>query len=336
MEQKVITDIFTELGRRLESFGRDDRSREVIARAVAANPWFTPEYMVLAIRAIGEEMLRRPQIERWLGGYGALTPRYGKKLGIIMAGNIPFAGFLDLMCGLMCGYECYVHTSSKDRVGMQYIFDLLEDISDEIHIRQGLDTSLDALIASGSDETIRAIHNDYLAIPSLLRGSRSSVAVLSGHESDADLRSLADDVFTYCGLGCRNVSLIFVPRGYAVHRIAEVFMQYKPIHPKFSNNYLQNKALSQMNGTNTSAIDGGFFTLRSGDDYPVRISEIAYAYYDSPQELDRWMERRDDSLQCVVTDSYAHPSAVAFGRAQFPGLSDYPDRRDVVRFLCTE
>ena len=327
-------DVFAELGRRLKNFGSDERSRQVVRQAVTDNPWFTECDMVFAVRALCEQMLNRRKLAEWITPYdlsGCCSA--GKKLGIIMAGNIPFVGFADLLYGIVCGYECHIKISSKDSVGMSYIADLLEDISRDIRIGRSIEGHPDALIASGSDDTMRTLRAIYPGVRSLFRGTRSSAAVLSGDESEAALRLLADDIFTYNGLGCRNVSLLFVPEGFDLHRVAGIFGKYSSVNPKYLQNYRQTRALALMESP-VNVIDGGFFTLVAGDYFPHCINQINCITYTNIEEVDRWLAAHDERLQCVVSDFYPHPSAVPFGRAQFPGLSDYPDRIDVVEFLC--
>lgn len=332
MDKEKWIAVFAALGDRLAAFGEDERSRRVIRDAVAANAWFTEADMILSIMSIREKMLSREVLSAWLAGYGGLPAGHGKSLGIVMAGNIPAVGFADLMYGLICGYNCQIKTSSKDSVIITYIADLLHEIDRNLHICFTIENDPDVLIATGSDNAIRHLRARYSRSETLFRGSRSSIAILSGRESDSELRSLADDVFTYNGLGCRNVSLLFLPTGYDVTRLAGIFSAYPSVHAKYRNNYLQNRALSRMNGADV--LDGGFFTMRRSDDFPVWISEIAYTYYDDMQAVGRWVVAHEGQLQCIVSTCFDFQGIVAFGHSQFPGPGDYPDRHDVVEFLC--
>jgi hypothetical protein len=332
------TDVLAELGRRLESFGHDARSREVIARAVADNGWFSERDMVLTVNALREQMLDRDKLAEWVAGYGPLpfpSPCYGstgRALGIVMAGNIPFVGFADLLYGLFCGYKCHIHTSGKDSVGMTYVVDLLEDISPQIHIGRTIPASLDALIATGDDSTVRTLRAQYPWVRALFRGTRSSIAVLSGRETRAELELLADDIFMYNGLGCRNASLLFVPEGTDMRQIADILKTYGPINDAWRNNYLQNRALAIMENDG-AVIDGGFFTLTPGDDFPLYISRINHVAYADLEVVEEWVAGHDEKLQCIVSNFYLHPATVPFGCSQRPSLMDYPDGRDVVKFL---
>ncbi len=319
-------DIFVRLGDRLADFGRDERSRAMIARAVAQNPWFSEDSIVLAINAIRTKMLDRDALIGWLANYPYDFSARRGKLGIVMAGNIPAVGFFDLMCGLICGYECHVHTSSKDIDTIGYLIELLGvKVFDNLP-SEGLDT----LIASGSDATVAQLRAQYAGIPMLLRGSRSSIAVLTGAEDSSQLAGLQQDIFLHNGLGCRNVSHLFLPTGYPVERLVEAFSGAKAMVEMWSHNYLQNRALKTMNGE--PFVDGGFFILRPSDEFPATLGEITYQFYDDLDEVRRWISEHDSQLQCVVSEVLA--DSIPFGQAQFPALTDYPDRVDVIDFLC--
>ena len=193
------------------------------------------------------------------------------------------------------------------------------------------DTPLDALIATGSDSTRSYFGKRYREMPSLLRGSRYSIAVLDGTETEAQLEGLSNDVFQYFGLGCRNVGRIFVPRGYDPTLLRDALSRYPMSHPGYLNNYRQARALRMLGGE--PLLDGGFFLLRESDEQSPNLSEIGYAYYDDLDGMESWIRRHDDRLQCVVSEVVDHPRRVGFGRAQHPSPTDYPDGTDVIAFL---
>ena len=287
-------DIFVTLGRQLEDFGRTSATAEVVRRAADENPWFLPQEIVRSVDAIRDEMLEPQQLERWASGYP--PNRTPKRVLVVMAGNIPLVGFFDLLCVLMSGHECRVKTSSKDAVLIGYIIDLLKSIDSNIPIRlSGLDSSPDAVIATGSDNSNRYFRMLFEGIPSLLRGSRQSVAVLSGRETAKDLSGLEEDIFAYSGLGCRNVSLLFLPRGYVPELHCTVMCEERS--------------------------------------FPTALSRIHYTFYDSPSEAEEWLSAHDGQLQCVVSQCVRHSRLVAFGQAQHPQLTDYADDVDTMRFL---
>lgn len=326
---KNPVEIFTLLGERLYRFGEDEGSRTAIAAAVAENPWFTESEIRFAVEALRCDMLQEDKLRSWLSSYdfGAVQP---KRVGIIMAGNIPLVGFFDLLCVVASGHTTIVKPSGKDRVLMRYIVEQLRDIEPEIAVFECSDdipdaASVDAVIATGNDNARRLFKSVYADKPQLLRGSRHSVAVLSGCESAAELEGLQRDMFCYSGLGCRNVSMLFVPVGFRPQ------LSGCPSNPKFFNNYTQTKALLEMRGETFS--DSGCCLLVSGDDFSPSISCIAVREYTDVSEVSAWLADHDDELQCVVTELISHPRRVGFGLAQRPQLTDWPDAVDVLAFL---
>lgn len=318
-------DLFSKLGDRLARFGGDDASREVVVRACAANAWFMPSDVLRAVDAVRAEMLDREKLTAWLARY-AVPARRPRHVLVVMAGNIPLVGFLDLLCTLAAGHRCLVKPSGKDRVLTEYVMGLLRDIDPAVPVElyDGR-TSVEAVIATGSDNTNLYFRARYAGLPALLRGSRQSVAVLSGRETEAELRGLADDVFAYAGLGCRNVSLLFVPRGYDVQLVPPA------MNPKYANNYRQTKALLEMEGQPFR--DLGTALLTEERAFAGALSRINYTFYDELAEVSAWLAQHDDALQCVATACLDHPRRTGFGRTQSPALGDYPDERDVMEFL---
>ena len=243
VSMKTPVDIWVELDARLSSFGQDAASREVIVRACQKNDWFEPEEIVDAVRSIREEFLSRDKIEHWLACYERPATLPSRTVLVVMAGNIPLVGFFDLLCVVTAGHRCLVKMSSKDAVLMSFVIDQLKKIEPDIPVAvyDGT-TPFDAVIATGSDNANRYFRSLYAGVKTLLRGNRHSVAVLNGRETSGQLEALSDDIFSYSGLGCRNVSLIFVPRGISL-RFAS-----RRMNPKYLNNYRQRKALREMCG----------------------------------------------------------------------------------------
>ncbi|MDE6862101.1 MAG: aldehyde dehydrogenase, partial [Alistipes sp.] len=214
-----VIDIFSALGERLRLFGRDSDSQRCMAMAIEANGWFTERDLCRAVDAIRTEMLDRDKLAAWLADYTPVTqPR---RVAVIMAGNIPLVGFFDLLCVVASGNECHIKPSSKDRVMMDYAVALLRDIEPAIPIFEyDPDARYDMAIATGGDDANRYFRSHFAGVKSLLRGSRHSVAVLSGEESAEELHGIAEDITSYSGLGCRNVSMLFVPRDFRLNALA--------------------------------------------------------------------------------------------------------------------
>lgn len=319
--------IFTALGERLATFGREPASCAVIERAEAENGWFTSEDVYFAVQAIREQMLQPEKLERWLLSYGLPTsaPAKTRRVAIIMAGNIPLVGFFDLLCVVASGNHAAVKYSGKDRVLMEYVVELLRDIEPEILISEYADEEVDAVIATGSDNANRYFRSRFANVPSLLRGNRHSVAVLTGNESREQMEALSEDIYRYSGLGCRNVSLIFAPENL------DISLAEREVCHKYMNNLRQTRALLEMGGVPYT--QSGCSLLVEGEEFSAQLSRINVVRYRSLAQVEAWLRSHEEELQCVVSDTIEHSRRVEFGAAQRPTLTDYPDECDVMRFL---
>ncbi len=322
---KTTVEIFVALGERLAMFGCDERSREVVRRAMAENEWFAERDIKQAIDAICSQMLCRERIERWLSRYD-VPQRNEKRVAIIMAGNIPAVGFFDLMCVLACGCVPQVKYSSKDRALMEYIVALLREIEPNLLIEEYREGVPDAVIATGSDSSNVHFRNAFGRIPHLFRGSRHSVAVLSGDETSEELTALSADVFSYSGLGCRSVSLIFAPHG------VDVALPSRKMCRGYHNNYLQTRAMLTMSGCEFRDTDECVM-VEGAAEFPKRLSRVNVCRYNSIEDVEQWLLANDERLQCVVSKVNVHPRTMPLGMAQYPTLDDYADDVDVMEFL---
>ena len=324
---KNAIDLFSELGVRLRGFGDDSATRGVVNAACRANGWFTPAEVRRAVGAIARDMLSREKLEAWLANYPAVPVATPRRVLVVMAGNIPLVGFFDLLCTVVSGHWCLIKPSAKDTVLMEYIVGLLRDIDDSapVEFYDGA-SSVDAVIATGSDNANRYFRARYAGIPSLLRGSRQSAAVLSGDETPEQLTGLADDIWAYSGLGCRSVSLLFLPEGY------EPMLQMPAVNGKYKNNYRQERAVLAMQGH--PFLDLGAAVAVEQRNFPTALSRISYTHYKTLDEVAGWLAMHDEELQCVVTECLPHSRRAVFGGAQSPALTDYPDDRDVIAWLA--
>lgn len=321
----AVVEMFVELGSRLRGFGGDEASREVMQRAMAQNAWFTEGDILRAVGAIRSEMLDRGKLSAWLARY---TPTLApQRVAIIMAGNIPLVGFFDLLCVLCSGHKAYVKPSSKDRVMMEYVVDLLRDINPNVEIHAyDKDTKYDMAIATGGDEANVYFRTHFEGTRHLLRGSRHSVAVLDGEESAEELQGLVEDITSYSGLGCRSVSMLFLPEGYEL-RLAKSEAQ----NPKLRNNVAQRRALYTLQHRAYS--DYGAFLATEGAAFPNSLAEVTVCRYSDLEEVRGWIREHREELQCVVSHLDIE-GCVPFGRAQYPQLSDYADGVDTMQFLA--
>lgn len=317
---KSIVEIFSELGEALKAI-----PESIIAQAQAENEWFCQ--IGTAIEAIRCQMLNSTKIEQWLTGY-TIGEHEPKRVAIVMAGNIPAVGFADLMYTIASGNIPVVKYSSKDRVLMEYIVSELRRIEPQLVIEQYDGSKVDAAIATGSDSATLHFKAMFGDIPTLIRGSRHSVAVLTGDESREQLEALSRDIFTYSGLGCRNVSLIFAPEDYD-------FTLTVPAMPAgYENNYRHARALMTLQGTAFKDHNGAL-TTEGAATFSRHISCISICRYTSLAKVEQWLTDNDSRLQCVVAAESVHPRTVEFGMAQYPRLNDYADNVDVMKFLLT-
>lgn len=324
---KSAVEIFAELGARLADFGCDARSRLAVSEAVAANGWFSEEDICRAVEAFRSDMLREDLLREWLSSY-ELPTAAPCRVAVIMAGNIPLVGFFDLMCVVASGHTAVVKPSGKDRVLVEYVVTLLREIEPSVRIELSDEAfpEADAVIATGNDNAKRSFKTAYSGCPQLLRGNRHSVAVLSGSETEQQIAGLLSDMFDYSGLGCRSVSMVFVPRGY------DLRLPARKMNPKYENNYRQTRAMLTMNGV--GFVDTGSTLLVAGEEFPSAVSCITVCEYDEISEVESWLREHDGELQCVVSESVVHSRVAGFGRAQHPRLQDYPDAVDVMSFLA--
>lgn len=315
-----------ELGDRLKNFGSEPTSERVIEAALNQNSWFTRNSILSAIEAIACEMLERSKLEKWMVSYPMLPIYTPSNILVVMAGNIPAVGFSDMLAVLASGHNLYIKPSSKDSVLILYLRELLMEINPytPIYIYEAGD-SFDAVIATGGQSANLYFRSAYRGVPTLLRGNRSSVAVLDGGESSADIELLTKDIYTHSGLGCRNVSMVFIPKGYDLELPKVV------CSPSYRNNYIQQRALAIIMGERM--VDSGSSIIYHSKELPTALSAISLYEYESVSEVDKWLWVNDSQIQCVVSRSYSHPRGVGLGESQTPSLFDYPDAVDVMKFL---
>lgn len=326
------TDIFNRLGQRMEFLLEDSSPDSVISRAAALNPWFTVSDIRFAMRALLSGMISDEVLSEWLGRY-ELKPHPAANVALILAGNVPMVGFHDLMTVLVSGNIPYVKTSSKDSVLIDWIVSQLMEIDSNIIIRTySQKISYDAAIVSGSDNTERYFKSFFASRPAIVRGSRNSAAILSGNESEQQLCGLAEDIFRYSGLGCRNVNLLLVPHDCDIVPLAQKINRFATdINPKFLNNYRRLKALLSVQ--NIPFVDCGSFIITENENFRMDVSNLAVFRYRNRQDVADWIARHEHQLQCLVGDRTLHPRGVDFGCAQKPFPWDYPDGMDTLQFL---
>lgn len=310
-----------------------ERGVMLIEQAAISNAWFTPESVVSAFEAWGLS-LRKASLDKWLAAYESLETE-PKVVGVIMAGNIPMVGLHDALCVLISGHKLKAKLSSKDLPLMQLSLDVLAALSKEWKekiVRTDSLKEIDVLIATGTDNSARYFEYYFRDQKKLIRKNRTSVAVLEGDESDEELAALAEDVFTYFGLGCRNVTKLYLPKGFDLDRLFNAFFKFKELinHNKYANNYDYNKAVYLLN--KHELIENGFLLLKEEEALHSPVGVLFYEYYTSLEEVKQKLQVQKDQIQCVVSKKELNNN-VPFGKAQRPDLWNYADNIDTLAFL---
>ncbi len=296
------------------------------------NPWFTPDNVRLSLQSVAD-MLVYDKLTRWTSSYPELNDsREPVKVAVIMAGNIPLVGFHDFLCVLITGNNILAKTSSKDRELIRLAAEILcaenSSFSGKIEFADGPVKGFDTVIATGSDNSARYFEYYFGKYPGIIRKNRSSAAILTGGESNREIGQLASDIFSYFGLGCRNVSKVFLPEGYDTDILLSYWDQYSGIinHSKYANNYDFNKAIYLIN--REPFRDGGFVLLKESTGLLSPVSVLNYEYYSSVETVYGILDSIREKIQCIVG-----PGNTPFGRSQMPELWDYPDKIDTIDFL---
>lgn len=311
-----------------------------IRNAHVYNPWFTEEFVRNAVGAIAY-MLQEKKLRKWISLYHSeeFDITEGKQIGVVMAGNIPLVGFHDFLCVLLSGHTFQGKLSSKDQYLMKLLAELVctinPNFADKISLTEERLKDFDAIIATGSDNSARYFEYYFGKYPNIIRKNRTSVAVITGNESESELSSLADDVFLYFGLGCRNVSRFFVPEGYDFGPLFKSFEKYSYLgnHNKYANNYEYNRAIYLVN--QTKHLDGGFFILKEDTGLFSPLAVFFYEYYSSPEHLENLLNIHKLGIQALVSADQGQEGAVTPGSAQYPEPWDYADGVDTMAFLLS-
>ena len=311
---------------------------EIVQKAVAANSWFIPEFTNAALEAIANEFLDVNTFTEWLGAYPKPSEK-PKTIAVIMAGNLPLVGFHDLLCILASGNAAMIKLSDKDAYLLPWITDqwikMDSSLSTLIKYVDRLE-GFDAAIATGSNNSARYFDYYFRAYPHVLRQNRNGVAVLTGEESVEKLKLLSRDIFMFFGLGCRNVSKIYVPEGYDFGNWEEAIADWKHLgdHYKYRNNLDYNFAIYIINSI--PHINLGHLILKEDDAIASRIGCLHYSYYKNTDELEAQLQSRKEEIQCVVSKSpIADWAFIGFGDSQHPALDQYADGVDTMQFLTS-
>jgi hypothetical protein len=326
LENRII--LFSDLGDFLVSEQSKETLKDWAYRARNENGWFTEDNVLMAIENIAKAYLDKESLNTFAQNIENKNP---KKIGLICAGNIPLVGFHDLITVLLTGNIALIKLSSSDSILMkkiiQKLIELNPDIEPQIIIAERLNAA-DAFIATGSDNSSRYFEYYFGKKPSIIRKNRSSIAILDGNESNQELRDFGNDIFQYFGLGCRNISKIFVPKDYKFDTFFESIEYWNTIHihHKYSNNYDYNKSIYLINGV--KHLDNGFLMVSPNEGLVSPLSVLFYEEYKDAQDLEAKLEKHKDKLQCIVSTH-----RIPFGTSQTPKLADYADDVNTIDFL---
>ena len=338
MDLKERIEAFVKLGTELrdqlsdyKDSGKSDLS-VLISTQYFKNPWFTPENVTASLNAIAGE-LKSEILTRWTGMYPELNIRRDPiTVAVIMAGNIPLVGFHDFLSVLITGNIVLAKTSSKDSDLLVHLSELLCSINpafrDRIRFAEGPLSGFDAVIATGSNNTSRYFESYFGKYPNIIRKNRNSIAILEGTETDYELKELGNDIFSYFGLGCRNVSKIYLPAGYEMHTMIKNLEGFSDIvnHSKYANNYDFSKAVYLIN--REQFLDTGYLLLKQERSLSSPVAVLYYEYYNSYEDVLQTTNILKDSIQCIISKKH-----IPFGKAQQPHLWDYSDGIDTIEFL---
>jgi hypothetical protein len=343
MSVKTRIENFAELGSQLKKFieDRDENNilSEAFSRACLENPWFTKENTLLMLNSLTQN-LEKQNLELWLTKYSDLfTNKKSSKVGVVMAGNIPAVGFHDFLCVLMSGNKFIGKLSSDDKYLIPAFAKMLVNINPKyenyISFTENKLQGFDAVIATGSNNSSRYFDYYFGKYPNIIRRSRNSIAFLNGKESDNELALLGQDIYTYYGLGCRNVSKLFVNIDFSFEKLFEALKSYQSVtdNNKYLNNYSYYKTIYSMNPK--PFMDNGFSLFIEDESLWAPVSVINFSFYHSAKEVSDFANNNRDKLQCVIGSLPEVDFAIPFGKSQNPELWDYADGVDTMEFLLS-
>ncbi|WPP49453.1 acyl-CoA reductase [Catalinimonas niigatensis] len=324
---------FATVGQILKNLSKEEREY-MYQRAKNENSWFTDKNIGLALEGV-QRYLDENKLKVWTKDLPS-QPQKAKKVGMVMAGNIPLVGFHDFLTVLISGHKLLAKLSSQDSFLLKHIADILTDIEpwfkEQIQFQDRLNEA-DAMIATGSDNSSRYFEYYFAKMPHIIRHNRTSVAVLDGQETEEELQALGDDIFQYFGLGCRNVAKLYVPEHYDFKLLLDAWQPYHLLihHHKYNNNYDYNKSILLVN--KEPHLDTGFALLRESDQLVSPISMVYYEKYQNVADLKAQLEQRKNKIQCIVSRDSWVENSLPLGYAQQPELWDYADGVDTLAFV---
>lgn len=310
----------------------DNEFESLLKRSEIENPWFTMENQKFALNE-WTQLLTQENINNWIGNYS--VSKASKRVGLILAGNIPLVGLHDVISVVVSGHIPLIKLSSKDKRMVPFLLEKWNEFSGgtvPFEFVERLE-NFDAVIATGSNNTARYLEYYFKDHLSIIRKNRTSAAVLKGDETPEELQLLAEDIFRYFGLGCRNVTRIFIPEDFVIDRLFESFTGFQDIinHHKYANNYDYNRAVYLLN--RDLFWDNNFVMLKEDDKLFSPLSVINFSRYSSLDQVKSFLAENEGDIQCIVAKEELGLDSIPFGEAQHPALDTYADNVDTMKFL---
>lgn len=310
---------------------KDEEWLAIQERAYRENAWFIPEFIQKSVEQIAHNFLNPELLKTWAEKYDvADEPKNLRTIGVVMAGNIPLVGFHDFLCVFLTGHPMVIKTSSKDEFLIKHLIKKLYEweitVQNVVSFAEQL-KGCEAYIATGSNNSGRYFDYYFGKYPNIIRRNRTSVAILDGTETDAELDFLADDIQLYFGLGCRNITQLHVPEGYDFVPLLNHLKRYEHLldYHKYKHNYDYHLALLIMGNKYYMNNDSIILTENASPFSPV--SQVHYHFYTDKYALTKKLQQ-DKDIQCIVGHGQ-----IPFGQAQHPSLMDYADGVDTMAFL---
>ncbi|WP_294285087.1 acyl-CoA reductase [uncultured Chryseobacterium sp.] len=315
------------------TYNEEDAGFEsLLQRSQIENPWFTVENQRFALKQWAD-LLTEENINNWLKEYR--ISKISKRVGLILAGNIPLVGLHDVISVVLSNHVPVIKLSSKDKYMIPFLLKKWNGFSEgnvPFEFVEKLE-NFDAVIATGSNNTARYLEYYFKNHLHIIRKNRTSIAVLKGDETEVELKLLAEDIFRYFGLGCRNVTRLFIPQDFVIDRLFESFLDFRDIinHNKYANNYDYNRAIYLLN--QEKFWDNNFVMLKEDEKLFSPLSVINFSRYSSLDEVESFIAENEGDIQCVVAKEELGLESVKPGEAQNPGLDTYADNVDTMKFL---
>jgi hypothetical protein len=334
LEERIM--LFSELGKEIRALSQSDELLEVVSMAKSKNAWFTSDNIIKSIENIINAYLDKEKLNAFANNYILKDLSNKKQIGIVAAGNIPLVAFQDIIHTILSGNIALIKPSTQDESLILYFFKKMQEINKEITNYYRFETKLndaDAFIATGSGNSSRYFEYYFAKKPHIIRKNRTSVAVLDGTETKIELADLANDIFTFFGLGCRNVSKIYVPEGYDFSLFFESIEYWNTInmHSKYNNNYDYMKAIYLVN--RVEHLDNGFLLLKEDSSFASPISVLFYEKYAEIKTVNQALKNNQESIQVIISKNKKIENALSYGKSQTPQLADYADNVDTMKFL---